>query len=237
MGEIIKENAQSFTGVGTLNEKPLHAFLKNYVEPDTTRHEIKIGRYVVDIQNENGIFEVQTASFGQMTAKLRILLPSCKITVVYPVPQIKWLCWVSLETGEIGKRRKSTKKGQYYDVLFELYRIRPFLLHENFSLKVILLEVEEHRLADGWGNGGKRGSHRIVQLPLQILGEQNFNQDENYRQLIPESLPQEFTAKEYARATKRNGRFTSAALAVLQDLKVIQKSGQTGRAFLYKRLF
>ena len=50
-------------GIGTLSEKTLHSVLKNYFEPFSENHEIKIGNYVADIVGENGIIEIQTRQF------------------------------------------------------------------------------------------------------------------------------------------------------------------------------
>ena len=80
-------------GIGTLNEKTLHAVLKCYYEPCTARHEIQLGRYVADIVSETGIVEIQTRAFHKLRDKLRYFLSiSDSVTVVYPVPHIKWLC-------------------------------------------------------------------------------------------------------------------------------------------------
>ena len=61
----------SFQGIGRLNEGSLHKTLKLYFEPDITRHEIKIGRFVADILNEDGIIEIQTRAFRNMKKKDR----------------------------------------------------------------------------------------------------------------------------------------------------------------------
>ena len=53
-------------GIGTLGEKSLHAALKLYYEPDSSRHEIPVGQYVADIVNEEGIIEIQTKHLSSM---------------------------------------------------------------------------------------------------------------------------------------------------------------------------
>ena len=74
-------------GIGTLGEKTLHAILKHYLEPVTENHEIRIGTFVADIANEDGVIEIQTANFNKLRTKLeRFLggddgyhcLPHCK---------------------------------------------------------------------------------------------------------------------------------------------------------------
>ncbi|MDF2567294.1 MAG: hypothetical protein K0R90_750, partial [Oscillospiraceae bacterium] len=98
-------------GIGTLSEKTLHAVLKQYFEPFLANHETKIGSFVADIVGEDGIIEIQTCGFDKLRKKLDAFLPVCKVTVVYPVTNIKWLSWIDERTGEITQKRKSPKQG------------------------------------------------------------------------------------------------------------------------------
>ena len=158
-------------GIGCLGEKILHVVLKQYLEPDPSFHEVKIGRYVADIARDSGVVEIQTRNFSALKKKLAAFLPHYPVTVVTPIPQIKWLSWIEEQTGEVTKKRKSPKTGTALDVFRELYHIREFLLHPHFQIQLIFLEVEEYRLLNGWGNGGKRGSTRYDRIPIRLLGE------------------------------------------------------------------
>ena len=80
-------------GIGTLGEKTLHAVLKNYYEPFGENQEIKIGGYVADIVGENGVIEIQTRNFNKLLKKLEAFLEFCDVTVVYPMPALKYLRW------------------------------------------------------------------------------------------------------------------------------------------------
>ena len=124
----VTENGSPDPGIGTLNEKTLHAVLKLYYEPSQARHEIPLGSYVADIVSEEGIVEIQTRALNKLRDKLLYFLSvSRHVTVVYPIAHTKWLCWIDGETGEITKRRKSPKTGSVYDAFYELYKITPFL--------------------------------------------------------------------------------------------------------------
>ena len=57
-------------GIGTLSEKTVHSVLKYYLEPDTSFHEVKTGRYVADIRTPDGIYEIQTRQFNKLRNKL-----------------------------------------------------------------------------------------------------------------------------------------------------------------------
>jgi hypothetical protein len=137
-------------GIGTYSEKTLHAVLKYFCDPNAQKHEIKIGPFVADIADEEGIIEIQTAGFNRLRRKLEAFLADSQVTVVYPIAQTKWLIWIDETTGEITKRRKSPKKGTPCDIFRELYRIKPLLKTPNLTIRVVLLEIEEYRYLNGW---------------------------------------------------------------------------------------
>lgn len=218
--------------VGTLSEKQLHAAVKAYLEPRQQCQEQRVGRVIADIRNEAGVTEVQTRSFQKLRAKLPALLAAGPVTIAYPVAVQKWLYWAHPETGELSGGRKSPKQGADFDILYELYWLRDFLSEENLSVLVLGVAAEEYRLLDGWGNEGKRGSHRQLMQPKDLLWQKRFHVSE-LATLLPADLPAAFTAKELAKAYKRQPAFGSRAAAVLLAAGVIAKTGQRGRAYLY----
>lgn len=137
-------------GIGTLGEKTLHHTLKNYFEPNKEKQEVRIKKYYADIYNEKGIIEIQTQQFYRLRGKLKVFLKEYPVTLVYPVPGKKWLYWLDLESGEISKGRVSPKKGTYYEICKELYRIKEYLGDPNLHLHVLILEIEEYRYLNGW---------------------------------------------------------------------------------------
>ena len=66
---------------------------------------------------------------------------------------------------------KSPLKPTAGSVLPELYQLGELLFHPNLRLCVLLLEVEEYRLLNGWSRDKKRGSTRFDRLPVSLLGE------------------------------------------------------------------
>ena len=104
------ETVHASGGIGTLSEKKMHSVIKYFIEPDASKHESRVGNSIVDVKNESGVFEVQTASFNVLRKKLPSLLISNCVTVVHPIPFEKHIVKLNAVTGEIGKRRKSPKK-------------------------------------------------------------------------------------------------------------------------------
>lgn len=143
-------------GIGTLGEKTLHAVLKHYYEPDISCHEIKVGSYVADIFRENAVTEIQTRQFNKLRDKLDFFLEQYTVTVVYPIPRTKWLIWMDETTGEVTKRRKSPKVGTAFDAFFELYKIKSRLCHPRLRICLVLLDMEEYRLLNGWSRNKKK---------------------------------------------------------------------------------
>lgn len=219
-------------GIGTLGEKTLHAVLKRYLDPDRGNWEVSVGPYVADIKREREILEIQTSGFHRLREKLAVFLPDYHVTVVYPVPAEKWLIWLE-EDGSPSPPRRSPKHAGPWEVLPELYQIKPFLLHPHFHLRVLLLEVEEFRLKNGWSDDGKKGSSRVDRMPVKLLEEVFVSHPGEYGKLIPPDLPGEFTAKEFGKKTRLSGRKASMALNVLQGVDAIERKGKRGRAYLY----
>ena len=108
-------------GIGTLSEKTVHAVLKYYYEQDQSHHEIILEKSVADIFTGSEVIEIQTRALYRLKPKLEKFLPLYPVTVVYPIPYDKWVCWINEETGEITQKRKSPKKGTPYLAFKELW--------------------------------------------------------------------------------------------------------------------
>lgn len=233
--EAVVGQQRAQQGIGTLGEKTLHAVLKRYYEPDTSRHEVRIGRYVADIARADGIVEIQTQGFQNLRGKLEAFLAMGPVTVVYPIARLKWLCWMDPATGEVTKRRKSPKAGDVYDAFFELYKIKNLLAEPNLHLRFVLLELTEYRYLDGWSRDGKKGSTRCERIPGKLLGEVAVDTAADYGRMIPPALPARFTAREYAAAAKLRLGAAQTAVHVLHHVGALRRAGKNGRMYVYER--
>ena len=179
------------SGIGTQSEKLVHQTLKYFLEPDESCHEVKIGNYTADIfQRETGrIFEIQTRGFDRLREKLSVFLKDYPVTLVYPCTGIKYLNWIDPETGEVGKPHKSPRKGRPSDALPEIYRLMDLWNHENLEILVLMIDMEEFRLQDGYGKDNKHGSHRYERIPLAIDRWVRLKQTKDYIDLLPDALP------------------------------------------------
>ena len=226
----VQETGRADQGVGTLGEKTLHAVLKRMIEPDTSRHEVKLGRYTADVLNEHGVFEVQTRNLHKLKPKLMALLPYYPVTVVVPVVETKWLLVMDPETGELKDRRKSPKRGRAAAILPDLAYLKPMLQDRNLSFLLVRLEGEELRML----TPGKRHPATPLEfVPTRFLGTVVLKTGEDYAALLPRDLPDEFTARELAKALGLPAGQGSAAANVLCHMGAIRRAGVRGKAYLY----
>lgn len=222
-------------GIGTLGEKTLHAALKFFVEPNAEYHEKKIGDYYADVERDGYVIEIQTRSFDRLRKKLAFFLDiGYKVTVVYPVPAIKWISWIDREQGEIGEKRRSPKKGTVYDIVSELYKIRPLISDDRLGFHVIMLEVVDYRNLDGYGKSKKIRSTRFERMPLTLLGQTRFGMTDRFSALVPTELPESFTSADFAAAASISRSIAQKTLLLLTDVGVVTRIGKEGRCYIYK---
>lgn len=221
-------------GIGTLQEKTVHGILKDYYAPDKEMQEIPINGYVADIFTGKEIIEIQTANFNKMRDKLDRFLPEYPVTIVYPIPHIKWLSWMDEETGECSALRKSPVKGNVYKAFFELYKIKPYLSNPNLKLCFPLLDIEEYRLLNGYSKDRKKGSCRFDRIPVAMVDEVRFDRIEDYLQLIPYDIKEPFTVADFAKAVKIKNHEAGKVLHILNYLNIIDRCGKEGRAYAYR---
>ena len=231
--------------IGTLREKRLHAAVKLYLCPDETCHERPVGdllredgakprRMVADILTDGHIMEVQTGGFFPLREKIGWYLTHtpCRVTVVHPIPAVKYLSWIDPADGSILSRHKSPKRGRVKDVAKELYWVSDFIGDPRFAVRILLLELEEYRLADGWSKDKKRGSNRYERFPTALLGDVTLWTPADYAAyFLPSALsapdaegtPPVFTAAAYAKATGVRGKATYSTIHLLEKLGVVRE--------------
>lgn len=216
-------------GIGTYQEKTLHKVIKNYYESDPSKQEIKIDGFVCDIKEDDMIIEIQTRSFNKLVKKLEQYLPNYKVKVVYPIPHIKYLCW--LDNGEVVSKRKSPKVGSIYDISKELYKIKWFLNNSNLEITILLIDLTEYRNLDGYSKDKKRGSTRYDRIPLELVDEITIK---DYHMFVPYEN-EKFTSKDFSKKIKHNISTTQTLLTILQYLNVVEVVGKENRYNVYKK--
>ena len=230
----IEGSEGGFLGIGRLSEKAMHRALKLYYEPNEAYHEVECLGSVADIKNEWGIIEIQRASLSYMIPKLKCFLPEYRVRVVHPVTVKKRVRWLNSETGEITATGKITQGKRVQDVSFELYKLREFIGNPNFELVLPLIECDEYRLLDGWDKTRKKGATRLEAIPRELCDELTFKAREDYLALIPNTLGDSFTEREFRAAIKSRSRYSYYALRLSLDLSLIERHRE-GKCYVYTR--
>lgn len=242
--ELSREKVRD--GIGLLAEKRLHGLLKRWVIDDPTCHEVRVDaagtrRFVADIMMSEGeIVEVQTGSLYPLRQKIAFYMEQTAhtVTVLHPLFTTKYISWLDGKSGEVTSRVRSPLHQTPLHGLAELKPYIKYLGDPRFSLLFLMITADEYRLLDGWGKGGKRGSHRFELIPLTLEDTCRLCAREDYAALFPqnEQLSVPFTAKTFGNVTRLKGYDIYDALAVFEALGVIEKCGKEGRAALYRKI-
>ena len=220
-------------GIGELAESSLHHALKLHYQREDDEVEQKLEGYVIDVQREHELVEIQTSSFSSIKKKYRKLLKTNKIRMVYPIAEKKWLIKQHRD-GSI-ERRKSPKKGKIYDVFRELVSIPHFLINPDFILDIVMIHEEEHRVNDGKGSWRRKGWSIIDHKLVKIVRTVSLKDRTDFDQLLPQSLPEQFTTADISKTAKIPKYMSQKMAYTLKKMEVIHQVGKKGRYHLYER--
>jgi len=221
------------SGIGLLNEKPLHASLKQWYARPGDRFEVPVDRFVVDIVRDDLLIEIQTRNFASINAKLRELTRSYAVRLVYPVIEEKWIVRAA-DDGGINLRRKSPKRGRLEDLFWELVSIPQLLSNPNFSLEVLMIRAEEVRRYDAKRKRWRRKGWVIEGRRLvNVLDRRLFVKSADWLAFVPDGL-QSFTTKDLATVKDTNRELAQKMAYCLRQARMIELIGRQGRANLYR---
>ena len=224
------------SGIGTLNEKPLHAALKQWVAQPQDRFEVPIDGYFIDVVRDDLLIEIQTGSFSSLKKKLRHLTKNHVVQLIYPIPAEKWLIQLPKASGEKSKRRKSPKRGNIYHLFRELVAFPDLIRSKNFSLRVVLTQEDEVRRFDGRRARRRRRGWVIEERRLiDVVGSHLFESVADFQALLPADLPDEFTTKDLADRLDQPRWLVQKMVYCLRVMTGVELVGKQGRYLLYKR--
>ena len=223
--------------IGTLSEKSIHRGLKDILEPDKQYHEVQVGYYIADIKKDNDIFEIQTQNFKKLLPKLDYYINNnYNVTVVYPIIHRKLIQWVDPESLEVLDSRKSSKIGVIQDCFKELYWIIDYIAKEEIKFKIVLINANEYKYLDGYGQSQKIRATKIDKLATSIEKVIDIKSIGDLKVFVPDTLKNPWTSQDFIKAAKCNKRWASSGLKMLRDYNIIQFIGKRGNAFLYESI-
>lgn len=217
--------------IGLLNEKPLHASLKQWYAQPGDRFEVPVDGFVIDIVRDDVLLEIQTRHFGAIKSKLAALVSSHRVRLIYPIAREKWIVQSPKDGNGIVTRRKSPKQGRVEDLFRELVGIPRLLSHQNFSLEVLLTREEETRRFDRrrWRTRGWVTEERRL---LDVVDRRVFEGPASWLALLP-ARTGPFTSRELAEAIGVRRDLAQKMIYALREAGFVQALGKQGRAPLY----
>jgi hypothetical protein len=221
------------TRIGLLNEKPLHASLKQWYARPGDRMEVAVDGFVIDIVRDDLLVEIQTGSFAAIRSKLTSLVQSHQVRLIYPIAQEKWIVRPAAEEGRRAVRRKSPKRGRLEDLFWEMVSIPQLLANRNFSFEVLMIREEEARRYEGKRLWRRRGWGIEERRLLEVLDRRLFQDTADWRGLLPGAL-ESFTTTDLAAATDTGVTLAQKMAYCLRNAGVIESIGRRGRANLYR---
>jgi hypothetical protein len=225
-------------GIGVSNEGTLHANIKEWYSRPGDRFEVKVDGYIVDLVREVPgdelfLIEIQTGNFRAIRRKLQTLLNQRRVCLVYPVAKEKLIVKLD-KSGRVASNRKSPKEGHPLELFNELLGIPDIINHENFSLEVLMVKVEEIRCDDGKGSWRRGGVSIKDRRLLEVYERLQFNTCADFIRFLPEDLPRPFSNKDLARGLGRSIYLARKVSYCLKKMGLIKEVGKKGNELLFE---
>lgn len=247
------------TVINTYNESSLHRTLKKiYASEFDGQTEVKYGPYICDIiTGDSKIIEIQTSNISALKRKIEFAIENNrKITVVHPVIETK-----TIETfspgGKLLSRRKSPKSDTVYSALRGLTGIHSLLASPWFTLEIIGVSITEIRIRTGEKVQTLNKSRHhlrnwlcVEKKLISINTRKKYSSKEDFKSLLPVSLPDKFTPPQVYKAmvnmawpdSLAASNIKSAAskytllIWLLEKMQIIKKTDEKkGKSWIYKR--
>ena len=218
-----------------MNEYAIHSEIKRFYSLPGDHFEVKLDKYIVDILRGQLVIEVQTRNFSALKEKLQTLTKKYQVRLVYPLPEKKWITYITKDNLFINTR-KSPKKGRLTDLFRELVMIPQMIGEKNFSLEVLFIDEEEIRCDDGKGSWRRRGvsikERRLLQVNSRIL----LQNKTDYLKLLPDTLNQVFTNRELAKLAEISVGTARQLTYCLRKSKIIRVAEKNGRELRFQKI-
>lgn len=222
------------SGIGTLNEKPLHEALKRWYAKPGDRLEAPVDGFVVDIMRGELLIEVQTRNFSAIRRKLESLVARHPVRLVYPIPCEKWIARQARDGAQVSRRR-SPRRGRHEDVFEELVSIPELPRSHNFSLELLLIREEEVRRHDSARCWRRRGWVTHERRLVEVVGQRTLSTPLEICAFIPSTLADPFTASDLATSLASSLRLARMMVYCLRKMGCIALVGKRAKAPLYAR--
>ncbi len=233
-GRIMNIKKSKKSKIGTLNESSLHQSIKKWISNDDDKIEEKIEGYFIDILRGDLLIEVQTSNFYSIKKKLRKLIENHKLHLIYPIPEKKYIIKIDKSTGEILSKRKSPKTGHILDLFDELIRFPELINNDNFSLEVLIIDMNEIRCNDGKGSWRRKGVSIINRELIEVKRSYKFNNRNDFINLLKYKKTEEFTNKQLAKKLQIPIYKARKITYTMRKMELLKKIGKNRNEIIHK---
>jgi hypothetical protein len=219
-----------------LAETNLHQQLKQLYVGGSDQTEHPVGAFRIDAVRHSGdLIEVQTANFAAIRPKLAQLLAERKVILVHPICETRHIVKVDRKTGEAGPRRRSPRRGNWFDAFDELVHLTDLLPSPNLTVELLLTEEEERRYPVNGRRARWRGSFRSERRLVRLLGRKTLKSAEDYLAFLPESLQSPFTTRGVALSLGVGEHVARQIAYCLREMGLLKVAGKIRNNILYVR--
>ena len=222
------------SGIGLLNEKSLHASLKEWYAQPGDRSEVTVEGFVIDIVQDGLLLEIQTGNFASIKSKLMHLVHAHRVRLIYPIAREKWIVKLAKDNSGGVTRRKSPRRGQLEDLFWEMVSFPQLLVNPHFSLEVLLIREEEIRRCEEKRKWRRKGWITEESRLLDVIDRRLFEEPADWLALLPENLEESFTTKDLAEAMGIRRPLAQKMAYCLHKVGAIELTGKRGNAILYR---
>lgn len=224
-------------GINLYSEYSLHAQLKNYLAQPGDRFEAAVDGKVVDVLRADGeIVEVQTGHFGQIKSKLlSFAQKGYRVRLVYPIAVQTEIQRLDPVTGELLSRRRSPKRGNFYQIFAELIRAPELIAAPNVTIQIIFVKSVVVKVRDGTGSWWRNGDRIIDRELAEVVASQDFSSKEEWQGLLPSSLSPPFTTSSLSENLGIKPIQARQLLYCFRRAGLLVERGTRGRAKLFEK--
>ncbi|MFX1344423.1 MAG: hypothetical protein ACFFBC_08975 [Promethearchaeota archaeon] len=223
--------------IGTLKESSLHAALKKWYQEPGDKLEQPIDGYIIDVLRDNLLIEIQTSNFSSIKKKLEILTENYEVRLIYPIIRDKIIVKMDPIRNKVFSLRNSPKHGTYYDIFEVLISIPHLVSKINFTIEVVLIQIQEIHKINSLGSWSKRHSSIYDKKLVKVLEKKSFLSPFDFLMLKPTSLRTPYTNIELAFSLNKPLRLAQKMSYCLRKMEMVKIVGKKGKAFLFDIFF
>jgi hypothetical protein len=220
-------------GIGTLREKSLHMALKELYKKSEDKTEVSIDGHIIDVVSGDLLIEIQTQNFSAIRNKLTNLIKRHKVLLVYPIITKKWIVCQDHPNSKEIRRRMSPKHETYEKIFDELISIPHLIPNPNFSIEILLVQVEEIRRNDGKGSWKRKGWSIYNRKLLKVDDKHTYHGPNDFLAHLPKNMKAPFTNYTLASILQKPISLIRKITYCLRKMGVLQVVGKKGRTFLF----